>query len=131
MYTNHTRISKKNGEFKWLLDGHLAADTSAHPINCPESRVLRLSSTGALIVCVSSHKRVLLNDHTLYYGTYKEWLASILGYNMFNPVKTYRMVCRFDLMRYKLVVLAGVFISEGDGSCFPPRCDKNITKTMR
>ena len=98
MYINHTRISERNGEFKWLLDGHLAADTSAHPVNCPESRVLRLSSTGALLLCVSSHKRVLLNDHTLYYGTYKEWLASILGYNMFNPVKTYRMVCGFNLV---------------------------------
>ena len=98
MYANHTRISEKNGEFKWLLDGHLAADTGAHPVNCPESRVLRTSSTGALILCVSSHKRVLLNDHTLYYGTYKEWLAPILGYNMFNPVRTYRMVCCYNLI---------------------------------
>ena len=93
MYDNHLRISGQNGAFRWLLDGHLAADSNIHPTNCPESRVLRVSNSGALVLCVSSHKRVLLNDYKLYNGSYKEWLSPIMEFNMFNPVKTFRMVC--------------------------------------
>ena len=98
MYNTHTRIYSQGGAFKWILDGHLAIDATVHPTNCPASRVLRVSTTGALILCVSSHKRLLLNDHTLYNGSYKEWLAPIMGFNMFNPVKTYRMVLTFSLV---------------------------------
>ena len=92
MYKTHARIYGQGGTFKWILDGHLAIDATVHPTNCPESRVLRVSAGGTLILCVSSHKRLLLNDYTLYHGSYKEWLAPIMGFNMFNPIKTYRMV---------------------------------------
>ena len=130
MYDNHLRISGQNGAFRWLLDGHLAADSTIHPTNCPESRVLRVSNSGALILCVSSHKRVLLNDYKLYNGSYKEWLSPIMEFNMFNPVKTFRMVCvlgAYCLINY---ILVGLFILGGDGSCISPRCDCNFETAM-
>ena len=67
-------------------------DSTVHPTNCPDSRILRLNSDGTLVVCVSSHKRVLLNDYALYEGSYKDWISPIVAFPIFNPLKKYRMV---------------------------------------
>ena len=116
MYDTHARIYSHGGAF-WILDGHLAIDAAIYPVNCPESRVLRVSTTGALILCVSSHKRLLMNDFHLYNGSYKEWLAPIMGFNMFNPVKTYRMV-RNKVLNLSNFFLVGEFVLGDNGSCF-------------
>ena len=92
VYDVHKRIVGETGHFKWLLDGHMHPDATVHPVNSTDSRILRLNSNGSVVVCISSHKKVLLNDYALYEGSYKDWISPVVAFPIFNPVKKYRMV---------------------------------------
>ena len=95
-YETHDQIVQQTGNFQWLRHGHLdptsGSLTAAHPLNQPESRVVHLSEDGTVNISVSEHKRMMMNDPTLYYGSYKSWLISIVNFPAFNPTKCYRFV---------------------------------------
>ena len=98
-YEIHERIIQQTGNFRWLRDGHLDPRTwsltAAHPLNQPDSRVVHLSDDGTVNLFVSEYKRVMMNDATLYYGSYKAWLVPIANFPLFDPTKCYRFVSRF------------------------------------
>ena len=77
-----------------MQHGHLdpTALQAAHPLNQPESRIVHLSEDGTVNISVSEYKRLLMNDFTLYYGSYKAWLIPIASFPVFNPTKAYRFV---------------------------------------
>ena len=95
-YELQDRIVRQTGSFRWLRDGHLDPKTwsltAAHPLNQPESRIVQISDDGTVNVSVSTHKRLMMNDATLYYGSYKVWVIPILNFPAFNPTKCHRFV---------------------------------------
>ena len=95
-YELHDRIVQQTGNFRWLQFGHFdptsQSITAAHPLNRPESRVVQISDDGTVNISISEYKRVMLNDFTLYFGSYKSWIIPIASFPIFNPTKCYRFV---------------------------------------
>ena len=95
-YQLHEIIRSKTDSFQWLSDGRreLGNDEypDAHDIHSPSCRTVRMTISGYLVIAVTSYRRALSYDATVYYGSYKDWISPVAQYYPLNPTRSFRLV---------------------------------------
>ena len=79
------------------MDGHRELGNAEYPdlphdLNSPSCRTVRVTISGYLVIAITSYRRALSYDATVYYGSYKEWISPIARFYPLNPTLSYRMV---------------------------------------
>ena len=78
-YKLHDAIRERCNSFLWLNDSHYdfgdEDSSKPHDLHDPNCRVVNLTASGQLIVAVTSLRKALSYDASVYLGTYKSWIS--------------------------------------------------------
>ena len=95
-YRLHDVITSKTDSFQWLADCKRSLDNNSdfkpHDLHSPSCRLVRTTISGYLVIAVTSYRRALSYDATVYYGSYKEWISPMARFYPLNPTKSFRLV---------------------------------------
>ena len=100
-YRMHDAIKSRCNSFQWLVDGHydLGGEelSRPHELHNPSCRLIRLTPDGRLVISVTSIRKALSYDSTIYYGSYKSWISDVAQFYPLNPIRSFRMVSNITL----------------------------------
>ena len=95
-YRLHDAIRARCNSFQWLVDGHYDLGeeemSRPHDLHNPNCRVVRYTPDGRLAIAVTSVRKALSYDASIYSGSYKSWISAIAQFYPLNPVRSFRMV---------------------------------------
>ena len=96
-YRLHEVIRSKTDSFHWLSDGQRDLGNAEYPdaphdLNSPSCRTVRMTISGYLVIAITSFRRALSYDATVYYGSYKEWISPVAQFYPLNPTRSFRLV---------------------------------------
>ena len=96
-YRLHDAVMSRCDSFKWLSDLRQPicdedAPIEPHALHNPDCRLVRMTTEGQLVIAVTSLRRALCYDSSIYSGSYKSWIEPVAQFFPLNPTKCFRLV---------------------------------------